>query len=105
MALELATRRLLWPVGELARMPHSDDPDGVIHDAMEEPIRLNRNLAMRQFRELGYRVPRQRMLAQLRHSGFRASLDVSSRRRALAVHEGQRREVLPVGLWCEAHPH
>jgi len=86
-------------------MPHSDDPDGVMHDAMEEPIRLNRNLAMRQLRKLRYRVPGQRMLAQLRNSGLRASLDVSGSRRTLAAHEGQRGEVLPVGLWREAHSH
>lgn len=101
----LATQRIAWFVGQLARMPDGDDPDGVTDHSMEKPVWRDGQLTMWEFRELGDFVTRAGVLAELRDNSLSASLDGRRSSGALGANEAQGLEILLIRLRRETHSH
>jgi hypothetical protein len=71
----LATRRVIRFFRKLTGMPDSDDPDRLIDHPVEEAVRGDGKLAVRELRELRYRMTRVRMLPKLGDDRLSALLD------------------------------
>ncbi len=86
-------------------MPDCDDPDGLRFNPIEEPIRRDHNLSIRQLREFRNQPPRLRIPTQPSKHAFGPKPELARRLRVVAVNVGQGRQELKTARRREPNPH
>jgi hypothetical protein len=101
----LATRDIIWLLRQLTCMPDADDPDRVTDHPIEEAVRRDGKLAVRELWELRYLMTGVWVLANLCDDCPSVPLDARRSCGILGTEVAQRSEILPLRLTGEMHLH